>query len=231
VSNRLAYWPESFTRMVLIRSAIAGDTDYTGTTLEDLQRNLFDWRNDTEVTIDELYMLRDQVIENSGRIDRSENVLEFIDLIAEGLEKILVDLERLIEELPVSVEPRHPELVKQLASLGKELEAVCLDFKYEHINKSLKDEDLRFLLDGVYKQPRSQLLDYRDLSNLAYRLKTFVGTRPITGNISIDDVDVFELKPNVCGFGINLNHVIKRALNLWRARSSRKPQNQEISHR
>lgn len=38
--------------------------------------------------------------------------------------------------------------------------------------------------------------------------------------ISVDDVDVFELKPNLFGLGINLNHAIKR-LAKWRRRDKK----------
>jgi hypothetical protein len=98
--------------MVLIRSAIAGDTDYTGTKLADVQKNLSDWKTDAEDTIDELYGLRNQVNENSNQVDRYADVVDFIHLIVEELEKFLVDFDRLLKELPVSVETRHPELVK-----------------------------------------------------------------------------------------------------------------------
>ena len=213
--------------MVLIRSAIAGDTDYAGTTLSDIQSNLSDWKKDAEDTIDELYVLRNQVNENSDQVDRYADVVDFIHLIVEELEKFLVDFDRLLGELPFSVETRHPELVKQLARRNRELEWVCLDFKNEHINRQLKDENFRFLLDQIYKQSRSQLLDFRDLSNLAERLNTFIEPRQAAGQLSVDDIDVFELKPNFCGVGINLNHLIKRALQVWRARSLSKRQNRE----
>ena len=213
--------------MVLIRSAIAGDTDYTGTKLADVQKNLSDWKTDAEDTIDELYGLRNQVNENSNQVDRYADVVDFIHLIVEELEKFLVDFDRLLKELPISVETRHPELVKQLARRNRELEWVCLDFKNEHINRRLKDENLRFLLDQIYKQSRSQLLDFRDLSNLAERLNTYIETREVAGPLSVEDIDVFELKPNFCGVGINLNHLIKRVFQLWRARSLSKRQNRE----
>ena len=213
--------------MVLIRSAVAGDTDYAGTTLADIRINLSDRKKDAEDTIDELYVLRNQINENSSQVDRYGDVVDFIHLIVEELEKFLIDFDRLLKELPNSVEPRHPELVKQLARRNRELEWVCLDFKNEHINRRLRDENFRFLIDQIYKQSRSQLLDFRELSNLAERLKTFIKTRQAAGQLSVDDIDVFELKPNVCGVGINLNHLIKRALQLWKARSLSKRQDRE----
>lgn len=38
---------------------------------------------------------------------------------------------------------------------------------------------------------------------------------PTSNHLSVDDVDVLELKPNFFGLGVNLNHLIKR-IALWR---------------
>jgi len=78
---------------------------------------------------------------------------------------------------------------------------------------------MRWSLDRIYKESRSQMLAYRSLFNLAMNLKTFVGTPESDRSLSIDDLDILELKPNIFGIGLNLNYLIKR-LSQWLKRLS-----------
>lgn len=88
------------------------------------------------------------------------------------------DFERLVAEMPSGVRPRHLETVKQLyqSALGQ-LDS-CIDFKRSEIEHTLPDESMRPLLDGIYRETRGSIEDYRDLSNLAHRLKAFVDEVP-----------------------------------------------------
>jgi len=181
-----------------------------GASLEDILAHLKDWRKSTQDTIETLEKYRPQVLEKQERLDNPESITEFIDYFVNRLGRYLNDFDRLIRELPFSVEERHVELVRRLAEFSRTLDSTCVDFKQDHIRRDLKDERLRPLVDVIYSEARSQAIDYDDLFNIASQLKTFVGTRNESNQVSIDDVDALELKPNVFGIGVNVNHLIKR---------------------
>ena len=132
------------------------------------------------------------------------------------------DFGRLLAELPNGAAQRHVDIVDQIYRSSRLEENVCVSFKRDHIARTLKDESLRYcLLDRIYGDTRDALVYCFDLSNLSSRLETFVGSSSGTPAVTVDDVDAVELKPNVFGIGINLNHLIKRFVGWFRGRKSK----------
>jgi len=202
--------------MALPRSPFAGDTNYFGATIQDFVAHLNDWRKMTQEAIDELNKLRADVVVKQNRLDDPVGVLDFIDYMVNQFQRFINDFDRIIRELPSSVEERHVDLIRRLAQHGQTLDQSCVQFKQDYIRRPMKDERLRPLIDTVYSEARSMTIDYADLFNLLGQLKTFVGTRVESQQLSIDDVDVLELKPNVFGVGVNLNHLVKRLGRWWK---------------
>jgi hypothetical protein len=207
--------------MTLQRSPFAGDTNYMGASLEDIVAHLKDWRKSTQDTIEILKKYRPQILEKREGFDNPDSIVDFIDYFINRLERYLNDFDRLIRELPLSVEERHVELIKRLADYSKALDDTCVDFKQDHIRSGIKNERMRPLVDVIYSEARSQAIDYQDLFNVASQLKTFIGTRNESGQVSIDDVDALELKPNVFGIGVNVNHLIKRLGQWWKKKKAK----------
>lgn len=203
--------------MPISRSLFAGDTSYIGATLDDILTHLVDWKEGTEDTIRFLEDSKKEVDRNRELIRYPDEVIEFIDYTLDQLGRFKSDFERLLVELPRGVDERHPELVLRLAQFSKIIDDSCLDFKREHIQKGMRSESQRPLLDAIYSRSRTQAFDYLDLFNLGDQLKTFVGTRT-ESSFGIEDVDVLEHKPNFFGFGVNLNHIIKRWKKWFRQR-------------
>lgn len=98
----------------------------------------------------------------------------------------------------------------QIDGSSRDHEAFCVRFKDKQIDRSLRAEEGRHLLDPIYTETRGQIIDYQDLANVRYRLEALVGAAPDVSRKAIDDIDALELKPNFFGLGINLNHIIKR---------------------
>ena len=195
--------------MPVSRSFIAGETNYIGASLEDLISHLDDWLSSTLDTIEELDLTKEEFAESKELIDHSDAVVEFVDNVVADFTRIADEFRRVISELRVSVEQRRLDAIKHLLEFSYTLEDYCIDFKREHLLRSLRHEEVRPLLDHIYACSRRQAIDYKDLSNLSYQLKTFVGTTNNSLALTADDIDVLELKPNVFGFGVNLNHLIK----------------------
>jgi hypothetical protein len=80
--------------------------------------------------------------------------------------------------MPSSVGDAHVQIVEQIYKSASWEERNCVVFKQEHTEHGLQDEGLRWLLDDIYAESRQMLIDYKDLSNLVPRLRTFVGTTP-----------------------------------------------------
>ena len=192
---------------------------YLGLTLNDIRQNFITSRDETEITIDALSECLIETISNSAQLKNADDIVFYIECITEELQGFRNIFDWLIEELPKAVKEKHYEMLLEIAEYAKDLDYVCLEFKRQHLEGPLKDESMRWLLDRIYKESRSQMLAYRSLFNLAMNLKTFVGTPESDRSLSIDDLDILELKPNIFGIGLNLNYLIKR-LSQWLKRLS-----------
>ncbi len=160
------------------RSSLAGMTDYTGAPMSVILSHLRGWRTATADTIENLRAFRGKVERERKKLHSPEDILSYIQYFISLFERYLGDFERLLNELPNGVSSAHVEIVQQMYSSSKYEEQVCINFKHEHIERSLKDERLRGLIDDIYGESRQMLIDCRDLSNLTPRLRTFVGTIP-----------------------------------------------------
>ena len=192
---------------------------YLGLTLDDIRQHFVTAQDETEITIEALSECLIETISNSAQLKNADDIVFYIECITEELQGFRNIFDRLIEELPKAVEEKHYEMLLEIAEYAKNLDEVCLEFKRQHLEDPLKDESMRWLLDRIYKESRSQMLAYRSLFNLAMNLKTFVGTPESDRSLSIDDLDILELKPNIFGIGLNLNYLIKR-LSQWLKRLS-----------
>jgi pyrimidine deaminase RibD-like protein len=159
------------------RALFAGMTDYTGIPLEIILSHLEKWRNNSTSTVDTLNRLENQVLACEDRLDFPREILEYISFFRDLFSRYAADFDRLLNELPNGVTSAHVELLQQLYKSAVFEERLCIRFKKEHIERRLKEESLRGLIDRIYAESRDMLIDCKDLSNLAPRLTTFVGTQ------------------------------------------------------
>lgn len=199
------------------RSLVAGMTDYTGVPFDTILAHLRDWKDETGRCLETLRQLRGDAEKHRAQLDAPDDVIAYINLMIDLFTRYLCDFESLVAELPYSVTEAHIEIIRQINASASAEETHCIRFKRNNIERQLKDESLRTLLDKIYRNSKSMMIDYQDLSNLVPRLSTFVG-RPTHAPPSICDLDILELKPNVFGLGVNLNHMLKRIGEWWSQR-------------
>ena len=168
---------------------IAGMTDYTGVPMDDILSHLHGWKDYTSATIDTLVRLQSKTETHRDRLDWPDEILNYIKFFVDLFSRYLGDFDRLLAELPYNVVDAHIQIVQQIYESSSQEEQNCIAFKKEHIECSLKDENFRWLVDKIYAESRDMVIDYRDLSNLVPRLRTFVGTavkNPINVDINGD---------------------------------------------
>ena len=191
------------------RAMIAGMTDYTGVSFEDIMEHIREWHDNTNAAIESLQQLRQRVTDEGESIWHADDVIEYIDYFNDLFSRYAYDFQRLVEEMKDEVQANHVETISQIFESIRIEEHHCVEFKNEHINRTLEDESKRPLLDEIYEVTRGLMIDYKDLSNVRRRLTTFVETKPQVKE-NIDNVDLMEIKPNLFGIGLNINNIIKR---------------------
>ena len=161
--------------MVRRKSIMAGMTDYTGYSLDEIREELGDWINSTKSVIEALKEHDAKVVENELKIDRPHIIRGYIEYWGDLLMKFEYELNRLIFAVNSRVESRHVELARQLFELSQLEDKTCIRFAMDHLEGRIKDESQRHFLDRIYADVRGLLGSLLDISNVAYQLKTYVG--------------------------------------------------------
>jgi len=157
------------------RSLIAGMTDYTGVALADILAHFRGWQGGLRDSVSVLGNIRKRLaaLEADPRVyDGLDTVDGFVDLF----ERYTNDFERLLVEMPTGVHPRHIETVRQLYQSAVLEEGNCVAFKREYRLDALSDRDrVQNIFAEVYRLTRDELINMKDLSNVASRLKALLG--------------------------------------------------------
>ncbi len=199
--------------MPVKRATFAGMTDYMGVGLSDMLEHLRDWERDTAAAAVSLqgHLLRAKEV--ADRLENSREVFAFCEMFSALFGRYASDLHRLVEELPNGVREAHVKIARQLYDSARYEDDAILRFRNEWVYDRVKDESLRPLLESIYTDAREVVIDFQDLSNLASRLETFVGTESPREVFSD-----FHLKPNFFGIGWNLNRTLARLGKWWKTR-------------
>jgi hypothetical protein len=202
------------------RSPIAGCTDYTGVSIEDITEHISQW---IENLVDDLSRL-DKELANVACHEHHDRCLAqeglyYIEHFKDLFKRYCNDLTLLKKELPKGVQPRHLVIAQQLYQSVKSEDRYCAHFKMANsLDGFAPSDNLRKLLASVYAFTRDSVIDLRDLSNIASRLEALEGISSITENVSQTAMNALELKPNFFGIGLNLNYIWDK----WIAPNGRK---------
>ncbi len=182
---------------------MAGMTDYTGVSLDDILVHLREWKEYTERTIVELEQLKEAVHDAAGRLHNSTRMVDYIDYFTGLFSRFASEFDRLIREVPTGVRQSHVDAMRAICDSSRLEDDVCLQFKREHINRHIEDDSLRYkVVDETYGKSRGLLDNNLDLSNLASRLQALIGTSIQT--------EVFQLKPNFHGIGVDFKALFRK---------------------
>jgi len=155
---------------------MAGMTDYTGVSMGVILAHLRDWRDETARCMEALTVLQAETERHREQLNRPNDIIAHLRFFIDLFGRYLGDFDRLLVELPRLVTAAHVEVVQQIYDSASREEELCVRFSRDHIDRQMKDEGLRWLVDDIYRESRSMMIDYHDLSNLVPRLRTFVGT-------------------------------------------------------
>ena len=112
----------------------------------------------------------------------------------------------------MEIQGHHIERLNKIGSVAHEINIQLGQIWHSESSDQYKDyRNPEFRkVESLYCQARDLAADMLDIANLSSRLEDFIGKREMKTN-SVDSInEIVELKPNIMGFGINLNAIIKR---------------------
>ncbi len=157
------------------RSAIAGNTDFTGADLSELRRHLETWIEETEQAMRANQRHADVLMEEPGS-SLSQKVRQeiaiFVGHAADRFTRYARELRRVHAETAVIVQPRHIDIVANICDDAERFDRACIRFKNDVLEEELGDA--REIIDRIYVNAREIPISYLDLRNLIDQLRTFV---------------------------------------------------------
>jgi hypothetical protein len=128
-------------------------------------------RSDALATLELLHGYRQQVNENASALENPNAVIEYLDFFSDLVNRAAEECQRMAAELSEGVTRAHVDALRQLASNSAAEQRRCLTFRDKWINKPLRDERMRPLLNEISVTTRDQLTAFRDLNEVAARLE------------------------------------------------------------
>jgi hypothetical protein len=161
------------------RITFFGFTDYSLASLELIIRDLQEGYLSVAIdSIKRLEELKGETKRNSDRLRDANSVVDYIEYCITLFQGFAYDFKRILNEMPSGVENKHLDIIKQIYERSRdEKEESYREFKKEHIERDLRDESLRPLLDEIFKISGNAMTYNRNLWDLGKRLTTFVGCR------------------------------------------------------
>ena len=205
------------------RITFFGWTDYSVASLELIISDLKEeYLLPTGSVIKRLEELKKEVKENSDRLEDSHGIIYYINYWGALFRNFEDDFRRLSNETPNGIEERHIDIINNLWERSSyEIKHSRLSFKREHINKELKDESLRPLLDEICGLTSDLLANTRNLYSLNKRLKTFVGSKRNRQETIIQDdkkklqeVIPFRTSPGITWQNITIRFLSSKAVSI-----------------
>ncbi len=159
------------------RSLIAGWTDFTGVSLNDLLFHLRRWHADTALAIANMQASLERISDRMEDPEQLQYIAAYVISCDETFQRYMNDFERLIFELPNEVRERHIESVNQIyeSSLAEEIR--CRHYHQDCVQQISHDAPVFWDVDRIHAEAWNLIVDYRDLPNFAHRLKALVGTQ------------------------------------------------------
>jgi hypothetical protein len=187
--------------MVISRSGLAGCSDFSAATLDELVDQFRQWR---DIVRETQAAIRRHEHSESGGVPKNAEARSFLRFALAELDGFDSNLSRLVQELPGGVTHGHVLLVRTMNSRNDQFRQHCIAFKGEVLGKQYSE-----VFADIYRETRGTVEEFSDFGNVAIPLETFVGaTNSGMKDDRIKALEALELKPNIAGLGLNLNYLL-----------------------
>lgn len=161
------------------RGLFAGSTDYSEQPLREMVYDLVNWKNNINSTIDILAkgFEKLQSSEYWGHID--QNFVLIIVKSKEFYEMSVNEIKDILQEIYIEITDQHIQKLANLGEIALETDRNYGEKWVEYRKKDYGNPDFG-LVERLYSEGRDCAVDMVDLSNLAFGLNKFVGSRDST---------------------------------------------------
>jgi ActR/RegA family two-component response regulator len=176
------------------RATSAGMTDYSHQSLENILKDLENW----SVTIKRIMLhleTQKQILITNGYWESANSDFKWIYARAFMLyTTALTEVFEIKEQLPVEVQNNHVTRLNHIGTTSYEINMEWGTVWHKEVNpKQYGDQNFK-ILEDLYAKSRDMAIDLMDLSNVAERLKDYVGRK---GSIMHSDTSGTSINVNI----------------------------------
>jgi hypothetical protein len=165
--------------MVVSRRGISPPLEGEGLMpVADVLEHLRAWRADTLETLESLGAARQRIEAQARQMESPEAAVEYVVFFLDLFGRVVADLDRVVDEVPLGVRRAHVDTLRQIASNAAAEQRRCLMFRDKWISRPLPFEEVRPLLNQIATDTRSQLDDYAEMTRAAARLEDLAAPNP-----------------------------------------------------
>jgi len=194
----------------MVRSMIAGDTNYSSQTLQEMSEDLKEWVESLEDTCNRLTKLSEE-LHASGYWENVDSGFQDLILHCTAVyARAGKEIQDVLSEIGNEVQTNHVSRINTLGKTGNELNHnLGQAWHRDYPRKEYGNPEFR-KVERLYCVARDMAAGMLDLMNLASRLEDFVGKKTKATNSNVGLNEVVDLKPNFFGLGVNINALIKK---------------------
>jgi hypothetical protein len=187
---------------------IAGMTDYSHQTLDDIVKELegyLDWLN----YVQNLLTTHRETLINNGYWDKVND--DFKGIIAYAMkfyDTCIKEIREILSEMLLEIQQHHITRIQSLYTTADELNLQFGDVWHRDYKPKEYGNENFWLVEQMYAKGRDMSVDMLDLSNLAARLKDFVGKKNY--GLQKASLDLKNVHPNIVTLLQRMDDAVKR---------------------
>lgn len=163
----------------MTRSMMAGSTDYSHQSFDDMVADLNEWISNLTEVNDILEKSEGQLKETADWKKVGYDVQHIFGYSNRFFKTAIEEVSSILVEFQVEVQPNHITRIRSLAKTASSIDRDIGKIWHEDLgDKSIDYGDPNFAIaEEIYKQARGMATDMIDLGNLASRLNDFIGRK------------------------------------------------------
>jgi transposase-like protein len=161
------------------RGYIAGSTDYSHQTIDDIIADLKDEIEILNATIEYVQKNKKELIESGYWSNVPDDFKNIVTYCLKFFQTASTEIYQIIDEFKIEIMKHHVKQLRNMARVAKELNIDFGRVWHQEYDETIKDYGNTHFqkVEGIYGEARDMAADMLDISNMARRVEDFIGKK------------------------------------------------------
>ncbi len=174
------------------RTTVAGMTDYSHQSLDTILNDLGNWSTTLVKTIAHLENNKQKLIDNEYWKTTDDDFKWIFARAHMFYTTALTEINEIRDQMPLEVQPNHVTRLERIGKTSYEINMEWGDTWHNRMKPKQYGDPNFIILEDLYAKSRDMAVDLMDLSNVADRLKDYIGRKGKLGqnNLGASNINV-----------------------------------------